>query len=204
MNYDDDVPDSDAESYDSPMPACDPDTGEVYAPIDASGPLRGVSALVQQHITSSVVAPRALKIWDDAAAPAEWDVLDDELAAARWRAFEDWVQWLIWRFEMNAKAIPDCWPRHPPVVEELTALWQAWDKSTLSGGDAPLNWLALLEQCRSRLQGTWAHDCANGHQSRAPRLWQPHGNRPPKRPRASVLPDSPDKADKADKDGYVQ
>jgi hypothetical protein len=37
----------------------------------------------------------------------------------------EWVRWLVGHYEMTA-VLPDCWPRHGALVEELAALYVAW------------------------------------------------------------------------------
>ena len=39
-----------------------------------------------------------------------------------------WVAWIRHRYPL-AKRVPACWAEHPEVVEELTALWLAWQQA---------------------------------------------------------------------------
>jgi hypothetical protein len=48
----------------------------------------------------------------------------------------DWVAWLRGRYPL-AKKIPVCWAEHPEIVEEVTALWLAWQHAYTDSG-APL------------------------------------------------------------------
>jgi len=53
-----------------------------------------------------------------------------------WSQLRDWVDWLRSRYPL-AKKIPACWSEHPEIVEELTALWLAWQHA-YTDPDAPL------------------------------------------------------------------
>ena len=53
-----------------------------------------------------------------------------------WNQLTDWVGYLRSRYPL-ARKIPACWAEHPEIVEELTALWLAW-QSAYQDRDAPL------------------------------------------------------------------
>lgn len=42
-----------------------------------------------------------------------------------WHQLTDWVNWIRSRYPL-ARKIPACWADHPEIVEELTALYAAW------------------------------------------------------------------------------
>ena len=42
-----------------------------------------------------------------------------------WSQLLEWVTWLRSRYPL-ARKVPACWAEHPELVEELTALWLAW------------------------------------------------------------------------------
>lgn len=39
----------------------------------------------------------------------------------RWGDLDKWVSWFVDRYHL-ATQVPDCWPEHPALVDELTAL----------------------------------------------------------------------------------
>jgi len=52
--------------------------------------------------------------------------LDATTRDQTWTELVDWVIWLHDRYELSVEErLPDCWPRHPGLVEELAAL-KAW------------------------------------------------------------------------------
>jgi len=83
----------------------------------------------------------------------------------------DWVSWLRSRYPL-AKKIPPCWAKHPEIVEELTALWLAWQHA-YAEAEGPLTaaadwhdrWLPGLVQRLER--GPHAINCSSsGHTTR--------------------------------------
>jgi uncharacterized protein DUF4913 len=104
-----------------------------------------------------------------------WADLDADAARQTWNALYDWVTWLLDRY--TVREVPRaCWWRHGLIVEELTALWLAWQGAF--GEDttaiAPTFWHEHLDRARDRMrlrlqqQGNCA---AGGHQPFGP---QPH------------------------------
>ncbi|OZC80517.1 hypothetical protein CH274_15195 [Rhodococcus sp. 06-418-5] len=63
-----------------------------------------------------------------------WRYLDAEQARALWSELIDWTTWLRERYELGTK-IPQCWYRHDPVVEELSALMAAWTDAYYRGDE---------------------------------------------------------------------
>jgi hypothetical protein len=65
--------------------------------------------------------------------------LDDEPQVVNWRQLDaaterselnrlgEWVTWLNARYCLDYKVIPECWPLHGPLVEELSALRSFWE-----------------------------------------------------------------------------
>lgn len=110
-------------------------------------------------------------------APADlrWWLLDRPTASQVWIWLIDWVGWCIDRFALSEE-IPACWPQHPPLVEELTALAAAWHLAydPRAGADAPLRWLEALARSRARLR-EWddATRCRTGehHERRIDQPW---------------------------------
>ena len=57
---------------------------------------------------------------------SEWHALSPQERRREWRALVDWVEWLHDRYELGVSdRLPDCWPQHPGLIEELRAL-KAW------------------------------------------------------------------------------
>jgi hypothetical protein len=87
-----------------------------------------------------------------------------------WRELTDWVAWVRSRYPL-ARKIPGCWAEHPEIVEELTALWLAWQHA-YEDPDAPLTAASdwhdrWLPGVLHRLEhGAFALDCTNQHHPR--------------------------------------
>ncbi|HKS98417.1 MAG TPA: hypothetical protein VJT31_02715 [Rugosimonospora sp.] len=106
-----------------------------------------------------------------------WADLDRDTAERMWAWLIDWVGWAVHHFELQEE-IPPCWPRHWPLVEELTGLCAAWHVSTDADAtaEAPLRWLEALHRARPRLRD-WDHTkCRNGTHApfRAELTWPQH------------------------------
>lgn len=100
-----------------------------------------------------------------------WRHLGPKAQRELWSQLTDWVDWLRGRYPL-AKKIPPCWPEHPEIVEELIALWLAWQHAYADAG-APLtaaaewhdHWLpGLLHRLE---HGPHALNCSAGHEPRA-------------------------------------
>jgi hypothetical protein len=84
----------------------------------------------------------------------------------------DWVGWLRSRYPLATEIRP-CWPEHPEIVEELTALWLAWqhayadpDATLTAAADWHDRWLSGLLH-RHRLEhGPLALNCSSEHAPR--------------------------------------
>jgi hypothetical protein len=81
-----------------------------------------------------------------------------------------WVDWLRCRYPL-ARRIPACWADHPEIVEELTALWLAW-QAAYTEPDPPLTAAAdwhdrWLPGVLHRLEhGPFALACGEEHRAR--------------------------------------
>ena len=104
-----------------------------------------------------------------------WRELGPKAEEELWTQLTDWVGWLRSRYPL-AKKIPVCWKEHPEIVEELTALWLAWQYA-YSDPDAPLTAAAdwhdrWLPGLLHRLQhGAFALNCSESHQDRPSRSY---------------------------------
>lgn len=105
-------------------------------------------------------------------APAAWcwRALSDQAAEELWTQLKEWVAWIRCRYPL-AKKLPPCWPEHPEVVEELTALWLAWqaayeqpDAQPTAAADWHDRW---LPGALHRLEhGAHAINCSDTHHPR--------------------------------------
>ncbi|MDP5317403.1 hypothetical protein [Streptomyces poriferorum] len=98
-----------------------------------------------------------------------WAAMDPADRRARLRELAIWVDWLRSTFELHNN-IPQCWYRHPPVVEHLTALYVGWIR-TYAGDQAPgrelaeADWINTLHAVTPRLQ---LAACATGRHEEPP------------------------------------
>jgi Domain of unknown function (DUF4913) len=99
-----------------------------------------------------------------------WATLAAAAASQLWLDLAGWVGWLRGRYPL-AERLPACWWRHPEVVEELTALWLAWQRAYLDpkaelGG--PIDFHSrLLPGCVGRIR-EWGVHCDAEHHDRPP------------------------------------
>lgn len=106
-----------------------------------------------------------------------WPKLDADAAREAWSGLREWVLWWLDRYAV--KEVPrGCWWRHGMLVEELTALWLAWQAAygEKSDATAPLIWLEHFDRARDRIRQRLQQqgNCSNGqHADPAP---QPPAN----------------------------
>lgn len=86
-----------------------------------------------------------------------WPALQPDKEQTVTAELVDWVTWLVARYDLDRRTIPECWIRHGALVEELSALRSAWQLafSRTAPKDAPLHWHASFAQARVRL-AEWA------------------------------------------------
>jgi hypothetical protein len=112
----------------------------------------------------------------DGIAPIRWAELDAQTADRTWVDLYEWVTWLLDRYAI--REVPRaCWWKHGLIVEELTALWLAWQGAYAPDATsaAPLIWHQHLDHTRDRIRlrlGTQGNCVTAGHQ---PPVLQPHG-----------------------------
>jgi hypothetical protein len=104
-----------------------------------------------------------------------WRGLGPHAEAELWSQLHDWVPWLRERYPL-AKRLPPCWHEHPELVEEITALWLAWQAAYQARNaslTAPADWHdRWLPGFLHRLEhGPFAIDCFPAHQSRPEHLY---------------------------------
>lgn len=94
--------------------------------------IRGGLETIQNTLKALTEKPPA-----DKADEWNWRPLAGESAAALLDKVREWVDWYNGRYGvLEMYRIPGCWYLHPPVVEELTALWVAW-RAAYHGHKAP-------------------------------------------------------------------
>ncbi|MHB1210615.1 MAG: hypothetical protein ACYC1I_13085 [Acidimicrobiales bacterium] len=91
---------------------------------------------------------------DEIAAPVDWRATPPAERAILWTEFVEWVEWYLGNYEITTSVIPECWPEHPTLVEELSALWTAHLASydIASTATLPLRWLEDAARQRDRLK----------------------------------------------------
>lgn len=103
--------------------------------------------------------------------PYCWKHVSASEARGLWVRLREWVDWVNARyFSSSWESIRPCWFRHPAAVEELTALWAAWEsayRATDDGdgfSDAALWWHEKLHAVVHRLWDEQFAECKAGHQ----------------------------------------
>jgi len=97
-----------------------------------------------------------------------WATMPAQSADRVWRELAGWVGWLRGRYPV-AERVPSCWWRHPELVEELTALWLAWQHAFV---DPSADLTAPIEFHARHLPGVlervpaWGVYCAGQHRDR--------------------------------------
>jgi hypothetical protein len=133
-------------SQDAPSVPAEPDLGELTTAVEQLyelfGELRGQ---VESLADAMRPSPSAKVI--------RWADLDAEAAEEAWSGLRRWVSWLLDRYAV--KEVPrGCWWRHGLLVEELTALWLAWQAAFGEKADAtsPLIWHEHFDRARDRIR----------------------------------------------------
>lgn len=103
--------------------------------------------------------------------PYCWRHVSAAEARGLWVRLREWVDWVNGRyFASSWESIRPCWFRHPAAVEELTALWAAWESAYRASdegegfSDAALWWHEKLHAVVHRLWDEQFAECKAGHQ----------------------------------------
>ena len=103
--------------------------------------------------------------------PYCWKHVSASEARGLWVRLREWVDWVNARyFSSSWESIRPCWFRHPAAVEELTALWAAWESAYRASdegegfSDAALWWHEKLHAVVHRLWDEQFAECKAGHQ----------------------------------------
>ncbi|GIG67782.1 hypothetical protein [Phytomonospora endophytica] len=102
----------------------------------------------------------------------EWHDLDPEQRQREWLDLVDWVEWLHDRYELSiAGRLPECWPQHPGLIEELRAL-KAWRdqiyQSDSPSGQAARSWHNDLRGFATAMTNFYAQGCRARPEHRTP------------------------------------
>lgn len=112
----------------------------------------------------------------------EWHSMAPAERRDAWRGLVDWVAWLHDRYELSKETrLPECWPQHPGIIEELWALkaWRGTIYTTQTGdrsGDtgpgqgveqAARYWHNELRQVLTAVSQVYAPRCLSGHKPAA-------------------------------------
>lgn len=103
--------------------------------------------------------------------PYCWRHVSAAEARGLWVRLREWVDWVNGRYFVSSwESIRPCWFRHPAAVEELTALWAAWESAYRAPdegegfSDAALWWHEKLHAVVHRLWDEQFAECKAGHQ----------------------------------------
>ena len=103
--------------------------------------------------------------------PYCWRHVSATEARGLWVRLREWVDWVNGRyFASSWESIRPCWFRHTAAVEELTALWAAWESAYRAAdngegfSDAALWWHEKLHAVVHRLWDEQFAECKAGHQ----------------------------------------
>ncbi|MDR7277667.1 hypothetical protein [Catenuloplanes atrovinosus] len=122
----------------------------------------GLAGLADEVVRLQEQAPAGRPEWTPAR--VRWRDLDRDGARAVWLWLIDWVAWAVDRYQLT-DALGPCWPRHPPLVEDLTAVCLAWHGSYHPGAglEAPLRWHEALDRARPRWRELDTSKCRHGY-----------------------------------------
>lgn len=107
----------------------------------------------------------------------EWHSLSRAERATAWNELVLWTTWLYDRYGLGAEhRLPDCWHKHPGMIEELWLL-KTWREEIYDGASViPLNqqaagWHAHLENFIKAVKTFYAPGCRSGHKSPSETAW---------------------------------
>lgn len=81
-----------------------------------------------------------------------------------WLDVMTWGDWMVATFHVE-RSLPECWPRHAALVEEMLALWLNWQSVWLPCTDAaaPIGFLRELDWAIGRIERLWKTPCTAGN-----------------------------------------
>jgi hypothetical protein len=100
-----------------------------------------------------------------------WSQISGEQRTAAWYGLADFVEGLVKRYNMHLELRP-CWWQHTDAVEELTALWHAWNFFFIEENNlnAPLMWRMQFNGGRDRVRDMF-QSCRDSHVDLSVRTW---------------------------------
>lgn len=110
----------------------------------------------------------------DGTRAVRWRDLPPELAPLEWQTLREWVEWVTVRFDVPVSLIPNCWWKHPALVEELSALHVAWRTAydPQDTGLGPVMWLERWHNAKARLRNAYPGSCTDEHHEPKRRSWE--------------------------------
>lgn len=102
-----------------------------------------------------------------------WRTLRGPTTPLEWVALRSFVEWFTVRYHVPISVVPNCWWRHGPLVEELSALHTAHTVSfdSRDTGYGPIQFHEQLAAAHARLTRAYGGGCSSGHQATKPRSW---------------------------------
>jgi len=85
-----------------------------------------------------------------------------------WEQLRDWTAWLVGRYRLVLEGrLPDCWPQHPELIEELWALrsWRIEAYGPEGAGQSAVYWHQALVTFLGHVSIWWAGGGRAGHVS---------------------------------------
>ena len=132
------------------MPEDDIPVEELAAALEADDPW-SAEALAEREGGHDIIGPAIIN----------WRKIEAAERDKAARDLIDWVHnWLIPRYALQEKDLPDCWWRHGMLIEELSALHTAWLVAfhETDGGHGPIGWHERFALARTRMKVS----CAGG------------------------------------------
>jgi hypothetical protein len=99
---------------------------------------------------------------------AEWHTMTEPEYVMAWAELCEWVIWLYGRYRLTLEdRLPDCWPRHPELIEELWALraWRTEAYGPDGTGQSAVYWHQALVTFLTHVSAWWAGGCRAGHKN---------------------------------------
>lgn len=98
----------------------------------------------------------------------EWHAMAEPEYTLAWEQLRDWTAWLVGRYRLVLEdRLPDCWPQHPELIEELWALraWRSEAYGPEGAGQSAVYWHQALVAFLGHVSIWWAGGCRAGHAS---------------------------------------
>jgi len=96
----------------------------------------------------------------------EWHAMTEPEYVLAWEELRGWTAWLVGRYRLVLEdRLPDCWPRHPELIEELWALraWRMEAYGPEGAGQSAVYWHQALVTFLGHVSIWWAGGCRAGH-----------------------------------------